>query len=260
MTPKKIDRYRGQLTDLAQRLQVTSQSLERASCSPTGGEAAGGLSNAPLHLGDMGSEVYTQELNSTLLENEEFIRQEVLTALDRIELGRFGLCESCGVTLPEGRLNALPYARYCVPCAEERQAGADVNLNAGRPAGWGSTLENPAVLAGQRRAGEQSPTTAPRSDNPQTPDDLHAAGTPGGGTVIGGLAGTNIDDGNPDGQELEEAMGSGTFDRSANADEEEGAYAGPSGGAVGGTPANKRATGGKRSGEISSRRTRTKKQ
>ena len=28
--------------------------------------------------------------------------------------------------------------------------------------------------------------------------DIHAAGTPGGGTAVGGLAGTNVGDGSPD--------------------------------------------------------------
>src|SRR5437660_4475807 len=65
--------------------------------------------------------------------------------------------------------------------------------------------------------------------------DRHAAGTPGGGTEIGGLGGTNIGEGSPDDADLERAMGTGVADDDT---EEEGPpYAGPSGGAVGGTPA-----------------------
>jgi hypothetical protein len=74
--------------------------------------------------------------------------------------------------------------------------------------------------------------------------DRYAAGTPGGGTASGGLAGTNYGDGSPDDVDLEDAMGSGIHD----ADEEEGGppFSGRSGGAVGGTPAQGRASEGHR--------------
>jgi hypothetical protein len=76
----------------------------------------------------------------------------------------------------------------------------------------------------------------------RTPAGEEAVGTPGGGTEVGGLAGTNIDDGDPVLTNLDRAMGSDT----RGEDSEEGGppYAGHSGGAVGGTPAQVRASGG----------------
>jgi hypothetical protein len=69
----------------------------------------------------------------------------------------------------------------------------------------------------------------------------HAAGTPGGGTEVGGLGGANIDEGSPNNADLEETMGTGT-----NEPEAEGGppYSGVSGGAVGGSPAEGRSAGG----------------
>jgi hypothetical protein len=64
--------------------------------------------------------------------------------------------------------------------------------------------------------------------------DPHAAGTPGGGTETGGLAGSNIGDGSPVAEE----------GRREDQEQEQEAYGGPSGGAVGGTPAEGRASGG----------------
>ena len=40
-------------------------------------------------------------------------------ALDRIDSGDYGVCLSCEETIPEKRLRALPWARYCVTCQEE---------------------------------------------------------------------------------------------------------------------------------------------
>jgi hypothetical protein len=74
-------------------------------------------------------------------------------------------------------------------------------------------------------------------------------GTPGGGTASGGLAGTNAGDGDPDNVDLEDAMGSGIHDDERE-DKDQPPYAGPAGGAVGGTPAEKRAKGGHERGGI----------
>jgi hypothetical protein len=70
--------------------------------------------------------------------------------------------------------------------------------------------------------------------------DRHAAGTPAGGTDVGGLAGTNIDDGDPDNADLEARMAGEVEDEP----EDGPPYAGFSGGAVGGTPAELRSKGG----------------
>ena len=71
--------------------------------------------------------------------------------------------------------------------------------------------------------------------------DPTAQGTPGGGSEVGGLAGTNVGDGAPENADLEDTFaGPDRYD----VEEDGPSYAGPSGGAVGGTPAEKRSTGG----------------
>lgn len=39
-------------------------------------------------------------------------------ALQRLELGSYGVCESCGEPIPEERLEAMPFATTCVECTE----------------------------------------------------------------------------------------------------------------------------------------------
>src|SRR6478609_8827903 len=95
MTTKQGNKYRDQLRALATRLSRTAAGLEDQVRTPTGGEAAGGISNAPMHLGDVGSEAYNQELGATLLENETYLQEEVSDALDRIEAGTYGTCQHC---------------------------------------------------------------------------------------------------------------------------------------------------------------------
>jgi len=83
----------------------------------------------------------------------------------------------------------------------------------------------------------------PGGPPPSDLGDRHAAGTAGGGTEIGGLAGANSGGGAPDEDELEAATGSG--ENAPEAQDSGPPYAGHSGGAVGGTPAQKRSSGGR---------------
>jgi hypothetical protein len=80
---------------------------------------------------------------------------------------------------------------------------------------------------------------------------------------MGGLAGSNAGRGDPNLKELEKAMGSDQPDTETEDDEADEsppqAYSGPSGGAVGGTPANKRARGGKSEHTVNEPKKRTRK-
>jgi len=40
-------------------------------------------------------------------------------ALDRIEVGDFGICLNCDQPIPAKRLEAVPWTRYCVKCQDE---------------------------------------------------------------------------------------------------------------------------------------------
>ena len=46
---------------------------------------------------------------------------DINDALDKIELGTYGQCESCGGEISEARLEAMPAARLCISCASPRR-------------------------------------------------------------------------------------------------------------------------------------------
>jgi DnaK suppressor protein len=46
-------------------------------------------------------------------------------ALDRLKSGDYGFCLSCEEPIPPKRLNAIPWARYCVTCQELVSSGTD---------------------------------------------------------------------------------------------------------------------------------------
>src|SRR3990172_8364212 len=41
---------------------------------------------------------------------------EVESALDRLDSGEYGACANCGTSISPKRLQALPWAGYCVDC------------------------------------------------------------------------------------------------------------------------------------------------
>ena len=45
---------------------------------------------------------------------------EVEHALEKLDQGNYGACESCGEPIAEARLEAMPTARYCMSCASKR--------------------------------------------------------------------------------------------------------------------------------------------
>jgi len=50
-------------------------------------------------------------------------------ALERIRQGSFGECAECGGDIEPKRLEAIPWARYCVKCQEAREQGWCLRLH-----------------------------------------------------------------------------------------------------------------------------------
>lgn len=81
------------------------------------------------------------EISSQLAEVESRELARIEYALERMRNGHFGICEGCGANIPMARLNALPYATYCIRCQREAErqgatSAADVD--------WSRLLDLPA--------------------------------------------------------------------------------------------------------------------
>ena len=46
---------------------------------------------------------------------------KIREALERIELGTFGICEECGEEISEGRLIARPVTTLCIECKKKQE-------------------------------------------------------------------------------------------------------------------------------------------
>lgn len=46
---------------------------------------------------------------------------ETIAALDRIEKGTYGICQNCGQTISQERLEAIPGAAFCTSCQDSKK-------------------------------------------------------------------------------------------------------------------------------------------
>jgi DnaK suppressor protein len=59
------------------------------------------------------------EAVSLRLNGFEYLQlRQIQEALDRLQLGDYGVCLACECAIAAKRLKALPWARYCVGCQE----------------------------------------------------------------------------------------------------------------------------------------------
>lgn len=89
------------------------------------GSAASELSVIDNHPGDMGTEMYDREKSFALIDNERRILDGINEALDKIDRGTFGYCESCGKKIEGERLEFMPYVKECASCSKQATAIKD---------------------------------------------------------------------------------------------------------------------------------------
>ena len=69
------------------------------------------------------SQVFDQQRDLALRDRAEHHLALVDDALGRLEAGIYGPCQRCGQPIPPERLEALPWAAYCIACQREVDRG-----------------------------------------------------------------------------------------------------------------------------------------
>lgn len=69
------------------------------------------------------SEVFAQQRDLALRGKSGKALGLVTDALARLDAGTFGRCLRCGAAIPEGRLEVLPWAAFCLACQQLERDG-----------------------------------------------------------------------------------------------------------------------------------------
>lgn len=86
--------------------------------------SSGSLSHTPQHMADQGSDAYDQALSLDLAQVDRNLIKEIDDALERIAGGTYGTCEMTGKPISKERLDELPWTRYSIEGARERERRA----------------------------------------------------------------------------------------------------------------------------------------
>ena len=107
---KKLMDLRDQIMDMMYGMQQdTIKNLAE------GSEANG----SGMHQADAGTDSYDRDFALNVLSKEANALDEIKEALQRLELGTYGICESSGAKIPQARLEAIPFARLTVECQSQ---------------------------------------------------------------------------------------------------------------------------------------------
>lgn len=113
MNATQIQKYRERLLREQARLEQDVQGSEKSRQELI--NKPGELSNVPMHIADHDAEGLDKEL--TLEQNVRDELEAVTHALERTRDGSYGQCLRCSNEISHERLDALPFAEYCIDCA-----------------------------------------------------------------------------------------------------------------------------------------------
>lgn len=118
LTPADLEYFRGLLLEKRRELLGDMGSMESHAFNSDGGH-----SSSPIHMADVGSDNFEQEFTLGLLESERQTLREIHEAIERVDNGTFGICVATGKLIGRARLEAKPWAKYCIEYARQLERG-----------------------------------------------------------------------------------------------------------------------------------------
>jgi DnaK suppressor protein len=72
---------------------------------------------------DRANNSYNRELMFSISDSERLLLLQIEAAITRMDAGAYGRCTNCGNTIHPLRLDAVPWARFCIDCQEMAEKG-----------------------------------------------------------------------------------------------------------------------------------------
>jgi len=123
LSPKDIAYFQQLLLEKRREIVGNVSEMSEEALKKSRLDASGDLSSMPIHMADLGTDNFEQEFALDLVDSEKKLLKEIDDALAKIEQGTYGICEGTGKPIPKARLEAQPWARYCVEYARMLEQG-----------------------------------------------------------------------------------------------------------------------------------------
>jgi len=114
LTTKQLREYRDRLMKYRARLLTDLSTIEKEAL-----DANSDSSHMPIHMADVGSDAYDQDLKLGMAASERKRIRDIEDAIVRIRKKTYGVCQLTGKLIPEARLLAKPWAKYTLESAEK---------------------------------------------------------------------------------------------------------------------------------------------
>lgn len=111
-----IEKFETRLLEERERLQLLIEEYERELEEARMTESSSDRSPDPGNA-EAGSMKFEYEKELSIEQNTLDLLGKVDRALERVSERTYGVCESCGKSIPLARLDVLPYVTLCVDCA-----------------------------------------------------------------------------------------------------------------------------------------------
>ena len=118
-----IEHFKQLLLEKRREILKNVNEIEDEALNKSRLDATGDLSSMPIHMADLGTDNFEQEFALGLMDSERKLLHEIDDALQRIDEGTYGICEGTGKSIRKARLEAQPWARYCVIYARMLEQG-----------------------------------------------------------------------------------------------------------------------------------------
>ena len=109
-------KYKRLLVELRDHLIDGVSFLANENLKRSSRDASGELSGYSLHMADAGTDTFDREFALSLVSNEQEALYEIEESLKRLEENTYGVCEMCDKLIRKERLEAVPFARFCIQC------------------------------------------------------------------------------------------------------------------------------------------------
>ncbi|MDP8261971.1 MAG: TraR/DksA C4-type zinc finger protein [Candidatus Ancaeobacter aquaticus] len=119
MNKRDMKKYKEKLLDKKEQIVRSLKQIEDETLNKSQRDQSGDLSAYSLHMADVGTDNFDREFALGLMSNEQNILYEIDEAMQRMENGSYGKCETCECDISEKRLEALPSASNCRACQEK---------------------------------------------------------------------------------------------------------------------------------------------
>lgn len=118
MNRKKLESFKERLLARKKELRDAMARVEQDGRSAQEGEVQ--------DFGDRATMTYAKETLFQQDTQEHLLLTEVEEALRRVDEGSYGNCLECGDPIEEKRLDAVPWANFCMRCQERLEQQAKV--------------------------------------------------------------------------------------------------------------------------------------